>query len=202
MTRQRFDEAYFDRYYEDPKTRVQGPDEVGRLARGVCAFASFWNLPLGDALDIGAGPGLWKQALAREVPSLNYKGIDVSPTACERYGHELRDISSWRSRHRHDLVICQGVLQYLDDEAAESAIDNIGAMSGGLLYLEVLTRRDVREVADLERSDTAVHLRTGAWYRQRLKRHFVTLGCGLFCSREAGTLFFELECLELRCPER
>lgn len=202
MKRNRFDEAYFDRYYEDPKTRVQGPDEVGRLVRGVCSLAAFWSIPLTDALDIGAGPGLWRQALARELPALAYQGVDISPTACERYGHEQRDVSSWRARHRYDLVICQGVLQYLDDEAAEAAIENIAAMSGGLLYLEVLTRRDVREVADLERSDTAVHLRTGPWYRQRLKKYFITLGCGLFCAREAGTLFFEMECLELRCPIR
>jgi SAM-dependent methyltransferase len=191
----RFDEAYFQRYYEDPTTRVQGPDEVGRLARGVCGLAAYWGLPLGDALDIGAGPGLWRGALAREVPELHYTGIDVSAVACERYGHQQRDISSWRERHTYDLVICQGVLQYLDDAAASSAIENITAMSGGLLYLEVLTRRDVQEVADLERSDTNVHLRTGAWYRQQLKKNFILLGCGLFCARSAGALFYEMECM-------
>ncbi|MCU0656198.1 MAG: class I SAM-dependent methyltransferase [Polyangiaceae bacterium] len=191
--RNQFDEAYFQRYYEDPGTRVQGPEEVGRLARAVCALAAYWGLPLEDALDVGAGPGLWREALQREAPGLRYTGVDVSPVACKKYGHLLRDISSWRERHRYDLLICQGVLQYLDDEAAEAALGNLGAMAGGLLYLEVLTRRDVREVADLERSDTQVKLRTGAWYRQRLKTDFVMLGCGLFCARRAGGLFYEME---------
>lgn len=189
----RFDSAYFQKYYEDPATRVQGPDDVARLARAVCSLAAFWSIPLESALDIGAGPGLWREALRREVPGLVYRGVDLSPVACERYGHEPRDISSWRARRRFDLIICQGVLQYLDDDAAEAALENIAAMAGGLLYLEALTRRDVREVADLERSDTNVHLRTGAWYRKRLGKHFVTLGCGLFYAHSGGALFFELE---------
>jgi SAM-dependent methyltransferase len=189
----RFDEAYFQRYYEDPATRVQGPEEVGKLARAVCSFMSFWGMSLDSALDIGAGPGLWREALGREAPGLKYRGVDVSPVACARYGHERRDISAWKARDRFDLVICQGVLQYLDDAQAERAIANLGAMSGGLLYLEALTRRDVREVVDLERSDTLVHLRTGAWYRKLLAPHFLTLGCGLFCSRTCPAAFFELE---------
>lgn len=189
----RFDEAYFQRYYEDPATRVQGPEEVARLARAVCSFMAFWGMSLDSALDIGAGPGLWRSALATEAPGLKYRGVDVSPVACERYGHERRDISSWKARDRFDLVICQGVLQYLDDAQAERAIANLGAMTGGMLYLEALTRRDVREVVDLERSDTLVHLRTGAWYRKLLTPHFVTLGCGLFCSRSSHGVFFELE---------
>jgi predicted TPR repeat methyltransferase len=193
--RDHFDEAYFQRYYEDPSTRVQGPEEVGRLARAVCSMAAYWGLPLDDALDVGAGPGLWRDALQREVPGLKYTGIDVSPVACKKYGHQLRDIARWRDRHRYDLLVCQGVLQYLDDDAASSALENLGAMASGLLYLEVLTRRDVQEVVDLERSDTQVRLRLGSWYRQRLKRDFVTLGCGLFCARRAGGLFYEMECL-------
>jgi hypothetical protein len=66
-------------------------------------------------------------------------------------------------------------------------------MTRSLLYLEALTRHDVDEVVDLDRSDTAVHLRTGAWYRERLARHYVSLGCGIFCSKLATHPFFELE---------
>ncbi len=189
----RFDEAYFDRYYGDPRTRVQGPDEVGHLARAVSSLAAFWTLPLETALDVGAGAGLWRDALLRDRPSLRYRGVDLSPVACARYGHEARDISRWRAPDRFDLVICQGVLQYLDDKDAEAAIENLGAMAGGLLYLEALTRHDADEVVDLTRSDVAVHLRTGAWYRKRLARKFREVGCGLYYARGAGGVFFELE---------
>lgn len=188
-----FDGAYFDRYYGDPKTRVQGPPEVTHLARAISSLAAFWGMSLDSALDLGAGPGFWRDALKQERPALAYRSVDVSPTACERYGHELRDISAWRADERFDLIICQGVLQYLDDNDAAQAIDNIGAMAQGLLYLEALTEHDAEEVADASRSDLAVHCRKGSWYRKRLAKHFVTLGCGLFYAHRGDALFFELE---------
>jgi SAM-dependent methyltransferase len=191
---ERFDEAYFRTYYgDDPAARVHGPDEVALLARAVVSLAGYWGWPLHSALDVGAGTGLWRDALAREVPGLDYLGVDVSPVACARYGHEPRDISRWRARRRFDLVVCQGVLQYLDDEAAASALENLAAMAKGPLFLEVLTRKDLAEVADRGRTDADVFLRTGAWYRSRLRPHFVQIGAGLFCKRESGLLFFELE---------
>jgi hypothetical protein len=192
----RFDGDYFDRYYGDPRTRVQGPGEVGHLARAVSSLAGFWGMPLESALDIGAGPGFWREALKKERPELRYRSVDVSPTACERYGHELRDISRWKSRDRFDLIVCQGVLQYLDDKDAASAIDNIGAMAGGMLYLEALTEQDTLEVIDASRSDLAVHVRSGAWYRKHLARQFTALGCGIFYARRGPALFFELETAE------
>lgn len=189
----RFDEAYFSRYYGDPRTRVVGAEEVSRLVRAITSLAAFWGLPVHSVLDLGAGIGLWKTALAREAPKATYRGVDLSKVACEKYGHEPRDIASWRARGTFDLVVCQGVLQYLDDADAAKAIENIAAMAGGLFYLEVLTKHDVAEVADLARTDAAVHLRSGAWYRKRLAPHFVMLGCGLWHSRKAEGVFFELE---------
>ena len=189
----RFDEAYFDRYYGDPRTRVTAAEDTREVVRAVASLARFWTLPLQSALDLGAGVGHWRTALEAEVPRLRYIGVDISDAACRRYGHLRKDIARWRLKEQFDLVVCQGVLQYLDDADAERAIENIAAMAGGLFYLEVLTKRDVAEVVDLTRSDVDVHLRTGAWYRQRLKPHFVTLGCGLFHSRKADGVFFEME---------
>ena len=190
----RFDEAYFQTYYGDGSAaRVHGPDEVAHLARAVVSLAAYWGWPLHSILDVGAGPGLWRDALAREAPEADYLGVDVSPVACERFGHQRRDISQWRSRKRFDLVICQGVLQYLDDAAASAALENLAAMAKGPLFLEALTRRDLDEVADRQRTDADVFLRTGAWYRSRLKPHFLQVGAGLFCKRDSGMLFFELE---------
>jgi predicted TPR repeat methyltransferase len=189
----RFDAGYFDHYYGDPRTRVQGPAEVGALARAIAALADFWHLPLDSALDLGAGVGLWKKALRKERPDLEYRGVDLSPVACARYGHEQRDIARWRADERFDLIVCQGVLQYLDDRDAAAALRNIAAMARGLLYLEALTKQDVEEVVDLDRTDADVHLRTGSWYRTRLSRDFVELGCGLFSARRAHGVFFELE---------
>jgi len=188
-----FDRAYFDRFYERQDTRVHGRREIARLARGTVAMIAWLGGRIDSVLDVGAGAGLWRDWFKRHRPEVKYTSTDVSAYACERYGHELRDVSTWRSKDRHDLVVCQGVLPYLTDEAAASAIDNIGAMARGFLYLEAITARDLRDVCDLDMTDVAVHPRNGAWYRARLAKHFRQVGCGLYYSRKGGLRFYELE---------
>ncbi|MFT3765773.1 MAG: hypothetical protein QM820_09680 [Minicystis sp.] len=90
-------------------------------------------------------------------------------------------------------MVCQGVLQYLADADAARAIDNIAAMCRGFLYLEAITKRDMREACDREATDVAVHLRTGAWYRKRLGEHFIAVGCGLYYVKDGPLVFYELE---------
>jgi hypothetical protein len=189
----RFDAAYFGRYYESRRTRVHGPREIARLARGVTGMIAWLGGDVRAVLDVGAGAGLWRDWFAKHRPAVRYLSTDVSAYACERYGHEQRDIARWRGRERFDLVICQGVLPYLPDDDAERAIDNIAAMCRGFLYLEAITERDLQVVCDREATDVAVHVRTGAWYRERLARHFTTLGCGLFYDRRGPLGFYELE---------
>jgi predicted TPR repeat methyltransferase len=188
-----FDADYFDRFYESKETRVYGPREVARLARGVSGMIGWFGGDLRSVLDVGAGIGLWRDWFKKRRPKVRYRSTDVSPYACERYGHELRDITKWRARERFDLVVCHGVLQYLGDEDAERAIANMAAMCGGFLYLEVVTARDLREACDTSRTDVEVHTRTGAWYRARLREHFTILGCGLYYRRTGPLVFYELE---------
>jgi SAM-dependent methyltransferase len=187
----RFDAAYFQRHYRgaDP---VHSARQIASLASGVCGLASWLGVELRSVLDVGAGTGLWRSWFRRHRPRVRYRSVDVSPYACERYGHERRDISRWRGRERFDLVVCHSVIQYLDAPAAERAIRNLGAMSRGLLYLEAITAADIA-ILDLEKTDTAMHLRTGAWYRERLDPHFVQVGAGLWASRRSGVQLYELE---------
>jgi hypothetical protein len=188
----RFDEAYYRRHYAG-RARVHSAREIGRLAQGVTGLAAWLGVELRAVLDVGAGPGLWRDWFRRHRPGVRYRSTDVSPYACARYGHERRDISRWRSRERHDLVICQGVLQYLDDAGAARALENLAAMCRGLLYLEAITAHDLAEVVDREATDLAIHARTGAWYRRRLAPEFVQVGAGLWAARRAGLALYELE---------
>lgn len=188
----RFDASYYRRFYSGA-SRVHSAREIARLASGVCGLAEWLGVGLDAVLDVGAGPGHFGRWLRRHRPRARVRSIDVSPYACARYGHELRDVSRWRARERFDLVVCHGVLQYLDDGAAARAIDNLGRMCRGLLYLEALTRSDLVHAVDREATDTAVHARTGAWYRKRLERHFVQVGAGLWASRRSGIVLYELE---------
>jgi hypothetical protein len=187
-----FDEAYYRKHYGS-RARVHSAREIARLASGVCGLAEWLGVELRAALDVGAGPGLWRDWFRRHRPGVAYRSTDFSAYACQTYGHERRDISRWRARGRFDLIVCQGVLQYLEDDAAARAIENLGAMSRGLLYLEAVTRHDLAEVVDLVRTDTAIHARSGAWYRRRLAPHFVQVGAGLWAARRAGLAFYELE---------
>jgi SAM-dependent methyltransferase len=187
----RFDATYYARFYEGPD-RTHSPRAVARLASGVCGLASWLGVEIERVLDVGAGTGIWRTWFRRHRPEVRYRSIDVSPYACRRYGHEQRDVSRWRARERFDLVVCHSVLQYLDDEDAERALENLGRMTAGVLYLEAITRADVR-ILDLARTDTEMFLRTGAWYRRRLARHFVQIGGGLWAARRGPVQLYELE---------
>jgi hypothetical protein len=188
----RFDAAYYRRHYQGPR-RAHGAAEVARLAGGICGLLDWYRVDLRAVLDVGAGPGFWRDWFKKHRPSVRYRSTDFSPYACQRYGHERRDISRWRSRERHDLIVCQSVVQYLDDAACAKALSNLGAMCRGFLYLETVTRRDLATVLDLERSDTDFVPRSGAWYRRRLARDFVQLGAGLWASKRCEVGFYELE---------
>jgi cyclopropane fatty-acyl-phospholipid synthase-like methyltransferase len=192
-TTERFDAAYFDRFYEDKKTRVHDKARIAELCRGVTGMIGWLGGDLESVLDIGAGPGLWRDWFAEHRKGVRYVSTDVSAYACERYGHVRRDIARWRGRERFDLVVCQGVLQYLSDDDAAQAIENIAAMCRGFLYLEAITKRDLEEVCDREATDVAVHLRTGAWYRKRLGARFRQAGCGLWYVKPGLLGFYELE---------
>jgi len=192
-TTESFDAAYFDRFYESKATRVYGPTEIARLARGVTGMIGWLGGDLRNVLDVGAGIGLWRDWFAAHKKDVRYRSTDVSAYACERYGHEQRDISRWRVRERFDLIVCQGVLQYLSDDDAERALENMAAMSRGFLFLEVVTARDLREACDVTRTDVAVHARPGSFYRAALGKSFTTLGCGLHYRKGGPLVFYELE---------
>lgn len=187
----RFDAAYYARYYRGPG-RVHGAREIAALARGVTGLAGWLGLDLRAVLDAGAGTGLWGRWFRRHRPGVKVRSVDVSAHACRAFGHERRDLSRWRARGRFDLVICHSVLQYLDDRAAARAIDNLGRMCRGLLYLEAPTVEDA-PILDLARTDTVFHLRPVGWYRARLARHFVQVGAGLWASRRAPLRLWALE---------
>lgn len=189
----RFDASYYRRYYESRRSRVYGREHIDKLARGVTGMVEWFGGEIERVLDVGAGTGLWGEWFAEHMPGTRYRSIDVSEYACEHYGHELRDIASWRARERFDVVVCQGVLPYLDDEACDKAILNMAAMCRGFLYLEAITARDIREVCDRTKTDTSVRARPASFYRRLLARRFEALGCGLFHVKGGDKVFYDLE---------
>ena len=117
-----FDEAYYHRFYEDPATRIYSAPEHAALAEYVFAFARWNQLPISRVLDIGAGIGLWRDWLNKNHPDIEYVGTEFSSVMAQRHGYKECDIARWRDRKKYDLIICQGVLQYLPDPDIAPAI--------------------------------------------------------------------------------
>ena len=189
----RFDAGYFRRYYGSRRSRVYGEEQVDHLARGVTGYIRWFGGAIERVLDVGAGTGLWGAWFRAHMPRVGYRSIDISEHACATYGHERKDIASWRGRQKHDLVLCQGVLPYLDDDACARALGNMAAMCRGFLYLEAVTSRDLREVVDRSRTDVSVRARPATFYRRLLGRRFESLGCGLYHAKGGDKVFYDLE---------
>jgi SAM-dependent methyltransferase len=191
MPHQTFDASYYKRFYSS--TPVHSRKKVEELAAGVHALCAWWDVPVTSVLDVGAGIGYWRDWYARVHPRVTRLSVDISEHACERYGHERRDISEWRPRRKFDLVVCHGVLQYLTAAQAENAIENLAAATRHVLYLEVPTTDDMMHSIDAASTDLDVHRRSGAWYRKRLTQHFDQAGAGLWVKRDGDVVLYELE---------
>jgi trans-aconitate methyltransferase len=186
-----FDAAFYERFYG--RRPVHSRRQIAHLGHGVMSFASWWRIPIRSVLDVGAGKGFWRDWLAETHPTVKYHGIDASEYACRRFHHELADIAVWQPRRKHGLVVCQSVLQYLDDTDAANAIGTLAAACRGLLLFDAPTIADRDTVIDPSYTDLDVHWRTGDWYRKRLAAGFSEIGGGMWVLRECPAVFYELE---------
>lgn len=188
-----FDAAYYRRYYLDPATRVDHPRARRRLAVFVLAGLDHLGIPVRRVLDLGCGMGHWRKELAALRPSARYIGVEASPWLCGKLGWERGTVDGYRGRGRHDLVICQSVLQYLDDRAARAGVENLARLCRGALYLEALTREDWDRHCNRKVTDGRVHLRPAAWYRRLLARRFRPVGGGIWIPKDSEVVLYELE---------
>jgi SAM-dependent methyltransferase len=185
----RFDAAYYDRYYGTLKLAGR----IEPLVRFVCAYLEHLDIAVEEVLDFGCGQGFWRAPLLRAYPQARYTGIELSEHACETYGWTRGSVVDHAHGSKADLVICQGVLQYLPDTQARKAIKNLARHTRGALYLEALTQGDWEHNCDQNATDGDVHLRPVAWYREQLGAHFHNCGGGLFLPRNSNVVTFELE---------
>jgi hypothetical protein len=121
--------------------------------------------------------------------------VEASDYLCRTLGWEKGTAAGYRGRGRYDLVLCQSVLQYLDDDEANRSLANLARLCRGALYLEAVTRGDWEERCDRKSTDGRIHLRPAAWYRRTVGRHFVGIGGGLFLPRGSKVVLYELETL-------
>ncbi|MGE4329237.1 class I SAM-dependent methyltransferase [Diaphorobacter sp.] len=189
-----FDEAYYQRYYFDKKTRVVDPAHADRLGAFVCSYLQYLRVPVQRVLDMGCGIGLWQGMVARHLPGACYQGVEYSAYLCQRYGWQRGSVVDYAAPEPFDFVICQGVLPYLSAQDLRRALDNLGRLCRGALYLEAVTHEDYeRGTIDEGLTDPRQHRHRAQTYRQGLERHFIDMGGGLWLSRQAQVPLFALE---------
>ncbi|MES2522410.1 MAG: class I SAM-dependent methyltransferase [Gemmatimonadota bacterium] len=169
----RYDQAYFDKWYRNPRTRVKSPAELRRQVEFVL-HAAEWVLGrhVRTVLDVGCGEGQWQPVLQRLRPALKYHGVDPSEYAVAKHGARrglmqggIEDLATLPLRDRYDLVVCCGMLNYLSGEQLERGLPVVEARTGGLAYLELFADGDAIE------GDTGwPPLQPASWYRERLTR--------------------------------
>lgn len=191
MKQQRFDKAYYDRFYREPATRSSTPQAVKKHATFITAYLEHLNIGVMSILDIGCGVGSLLRELGRRYPRANLKGVEHSSYACERYGWESGSVINCEGPQA-DLVICNDVVPYLDDEGATQAMTNLARLTDTVLFFGALTREDWPN-CDKARTDVLQHLRSDLWYRTRLERHFESIGGGLYLKKPVKTVVWSLD---------
>ena len=192
-----YDEAYFTKWYRDPRTRVHTPDSVRRKVRMVLAVAEYFlGREIRTVLDIGAGEGTWGVELRRMRPGLRYVGIDPSEYVVARHGRRRNiKLGSFEKLHTmqlgkgYDLVVCADVLQYIPDAELKRGVRHIAGLLNGVAFLESYTTGDDME-GDLE----GWHPRSKSKYR-RIFADAGLVACGIHCylTREVAVNAVELE---------
>jgi trans-aconitate methyltransferase len=188
-----FDAAYFRKYYVDKATRVTTAADMRGRAQLIAAVLRHAGIPVRSILDAGCGIGLLRKAFAAALPRARYQGLESSDYLCNRYQWTKGSVVDFAPRSASDLVVCYDVLQYLDDRDAARAVANLAKLSRAALYVSALTREDWRANCDRTRTDRAVHLRSGDWYRRRLRRRFNYLGLGVWLRKDVGAILWDLE---------
>jgi SAM-dependent methyltransferase len=181
--RTRFDQAYFDRWYRDPRRRVLDRAEIARRAALVISLAEYvLERPARSALDVGCGEGNWRAPLLDLRPRMRYVGVDPSEYAVRRFGRR-RNIIAGSAETLHtlpldgpfDVVIASGVLNFLSDTALRRTVRTIAGLTDGVAFLELFTAAD-----DVVGDTRGWRPRAGSYYR-RVLRASGLIQCGPHC---------------------
>jgi SAM-dependent methyltransferase len=181
--RKTYDEAYFAKWYHDPRTRVHTPQSVRRKVRMVVGVAEYFlRRKVRSVLDVGAGEGAWRAELRRLRPEIRYTGLDPSEYVVGRHGKRrnirlgrFEDLPDLPRGRGYDLIVCADVLQYVATPALKRGVRHIASLLNGVTFLESYTTGD-----DMEGDLAGWHPRSKHDYR-RIFADAGLVACGLHC---------------------
>jgi hypothetical protein len=196
-----YDKAYFDKWYRSRQHRVRSPAQIRRIVAFTLAAAEYvLDRPVRTVLDVGAGEGHWQPILKGLRPKLRYIGVEPSTYAVERFGKRrglrLGSVEALDRLGLHaeypegfDLVVCCGVLNYVNAKVLGSALEQLQLHTGGLAWLELFTKHD-----DIEGDVAALRPRSAEWYRDRFRASgFVPCGMHLYAPQDLAAGLTALE---------
>lgn len=181
--RTRFDRAYFDRWYRDPRRRVFERVEIARRSALVVSIAEYvLERPVRSALDVGCGEANWRAPLLDLRPRMRYVGVDPSVYAVQRFGRRrhiilgsAETLDTLPLPGPFDVVIASGVLNFLSDATLRRVARTIARLTEGVAFLELFTSSD--EVVGDTRG---WHPRSAGYYRRALRAAGL-IQCGPHC---------------------
>ena len=193
----RYDRAYFDRWYRDPKTRVKSGAAIRRKAALALSVAEYYlERPVRTVLDAGCGEGNWLPALKSLRPGIRYTGVDASSYAVGRFGKKrnirhgtfatLEEIGLSDS---YDLIVCSDTLFYLPLEELKLGLQSLEHRATGIAFLELYTEEDSL-IGDFPKEG----LQSASYYRRLLRSHgFLSVGSHCYLGPDMAEHAMQME---------
>ena len=178
-----YDQAYFDRWYRDPRYALFHHGMLPRRVQlAVAAGEYLLERPIKSVLDVGCGEGRWRPLLKQARPRIRYVGVDSSEYVVSRYGNRrnlrlgrLHQLGRLGLGGPFDLIVCSDVLHYVERDELRRGLRAIARLMGGVAFLELFTGDDATEGDDQD-----FHRRSAATYR-RMFREAGLIPLGLHC---------------------
>ncbi len=140
-----------------------------------------------------AALGLLRKPFKEFLPRARYAGLEASEYLCSRFGWTSGSIVDFAPRKPYDLVDLLRRAAVLARRGSRARHRKLRRLTRAALYVSALTTEDWRENCDRSRTDRAVHLRPGAWYRRRLNKWFRYVGFGVWLRKDVTAILWEME---------
>jgi SAM-dependent methyltransferase len=185
LTGKLYDEAYFRKWYRNPKKRLVRRVGVARkAAMAVCVAEHLLGRRVASVLDVGCGEGAWFPLLRALRPRLRYLGLDTSDYAVRRFGRSRNvrrgswgRLSKLRFDDPFDLVVCSDALHYMRMSEIMLGLEVLPELVAGVAYLDFLSADDDLETG-IEGDLVGFKMRRASWYRRKF-REAGLVECGL-----------------------
>ena len=193
----RYDRAYFDRWYRDPRHRVIHGGVLERRVQLAVAAAEFvLERPIRSVLDVGCGEAVWRAPLRQARPGVRYVGVDSSEYVVRRFGRSrnvrlgaLGSLGRLRIGGPFDLIVCSDVLHYVPTAELRRGLRAREQRLAGGAFLETYPRED-----DTVGDDDGYLRRSAATYRRWFRAAgLIPLGLHCYAGRAVADQLGALE---------